>query len=453
MLEFNNKIKSIWRLLSQNLAKPLWSGFVIMYLLQLYIIAANSVDIPFQDEWKYFEPWHPMCFPETLSLKWLLTRNNEHHLFFTHLMSWINLKLFGMNFTIQKIINYLIFGFLLALINRLKNQLVGHDKFIYFPVFLIFTLSPIVAENHTWAFQTPFHFVLIFFILLVTQLSFNDLSVKRSATILLISNMAMYSLASGVVFSAVCILFRSIYLSEAEETISAKLSYRLHILLLLTVIGLSVILWFLGYHKPDAALNRTWPSELAFWDYFLNLLSFGFGFSSMNIVPGIFLSVFTLLPVVLMLVDKKTRTRPEVISISAAITGLITVLLIISFGRAGLGEPKTSRYAEFAIFIIPFVSIAWWLLLEKSKWRAHVLGVFWLVCSGSFYNSWDEWSEDKYHYAHQADSETLECVERYYSGNGDGKCQGFWMEPEDLDFARKLNVHFTRHSEPAIITK
>lgn len=425
--------------------KLLWISFIALYFYQFLIIQENSIDIPFQDEWKYFEPGHPMCFPDKFSLNWLLTRSNEHFIVLTQLMAWANLKLFGMNFHLQKLVNFVIYGLLLYKIIQLKNKLVTSDNFPMFPAFLIFTLSPIAAENHIWAFQSQFHFVLIFFVMLVMQMANKETTTLSTLFVVLITNLAMYSLSAGVIFVIVCIVFRGYKLLVdcfSNQMPQLKLFSPDSIILIVTV--LSIILWFTGYHKPDAALNRTWPNEFVFWDYFFNLLSFGFGFSTLNILPGFVLFLFTILPVLILLTDKKSRARPEILSICAAIAGLIAVLMAISLGRASIGEPKTSRYAEFALLLIPFVAIAWWLLLEKLRQRTAVLALFWTICFCSFFSSWNEWSFDKYRYVRQFDASTLDCVRQYYNGSGDGNCQGFWMAPEDLDYAQKLNLNFTK---------
>ena len=136
----------------------IWLGLVVIYMMQFFAIWHYSVDLPFWEEWDYFLPH---ALPRGLSSEWLLGFENYHRVIPTKLMAWLNYRLFGLDFTLQKLVNYLIFGCLLVLVAKLKQAIAGKESFKIFPVFLLFMISPIAFENHANSYQSQIHLVLV----------------------------------------------------------------------------------------------------------------------------------------------------------------------------------------------------------------------------------------------------------------------------------------------------
>jgi hypothetical protein len=84
--------------------------------------------------------------------------------------------------------------------------------------------------------------------------------------------------------------------------------------------------------------------------------------------------------------------------------------------------------------------LAWWLVLESTKWRTGFIVLIWCVCFISLYGTW---SPKIYQYTSLIDSLIIECVEKQYTGNRYDVCQGI-AAPEYLDRAMNLGVKFTR---------
>lgn len=436
MKEFNRK-----NVISDILVKASWFILAALYLYQFVLISKYSVDIPFKDEWVYLKPGHPLCLPENMNLNWLFSRISEHTIVMTNLLTWINFKLFGLDFYKQKIINYLLFTVLLVALLRLKNRIIGKASFRMFPAYLFFLLSPIAVENHTWGFQSQIHLVLLFFVLLLIYMQSNLLTAGKTIFFVTVAILAVYSFAAGVILALVCLIFRNLQIISSITT--EKIERRtglLHAAISTVIIGVVIAAWFAGYQKPDYIPPGTWPTEAAFWDYYLNMLSFGFGVDSQNLLPGVFFLLFSIFPIAVFLYDKKSRLNPDLLSISAAIIAILAVLASISFGRASLGGAKTSRYAEISFLLIPFVSMAWWLLLKNSPAKNIALSLLWLACFCSYL---DNWSPALYLEVFQADRSVQDCVSNYYRFGSDAVCQEYWITPAHLERAKQLKIHFT----------
>lgn len=436
-----NRILALNKLRENILVKFSWLILAALYLYQFVLISKYSVDIPFKDEWVYLKPGHPLCLPDSLNLHWLFSRISEHNIVTTNLLTWLNFKLFGLDFYKQKIFNYLLFSMLLLALVCLKNRLIGKGSFRLFPAFLFFLLSPIAVENHTWAFQSQIHLVLLFFVLLLTCLQGKRVTTVETVIFVTAAILTIYSFAAGIILVFICLIFRNLHI--VDMIASDKIERRAGLLNAATstvIIGSIIALWFTGYRKPDYIPPGVWPSEAAFWDYVFNMLSFGFGFDSQSLFPGIFILLLSILPLVIFLFDKKKRLDPEVLSIAAAIIAILAVLASISFGRASLGGAKTSRYAEISFMLIPFVAMAWWVLLKNSAAKTIVLSLLWLACFCSFL---DNWSPALYLEVYQSDRSVRDCVSNFYRFGGDALCQEYWITPAHLEKAKQLKIHFT----------
>jgi hypothetical protein len=248
-------------------------------------------------------------------------------------------------------------------------------------------------------------------------------------------------------FSGVYLLCETVFVvaNVIRKRIESRAGCRF-LLLSYAITGLGVIFWFHGYKKPEWSQPMVSLFSLKFWDYFLNVLSLGFGFTADEIVPGVVCLLVTLVPVVVLLVKRDTRWEPSTWRVIAAIMGILAVLTVISMGRTDLTPAKTSRYAEFGFLLIPYVALAWWLALQHGMIRYAVIASFWAACALSYY---DTWFFQLYPDVKQENLATLDCVERYYHGVGDGACQN--DDPnhkeeriQQVRRALQMKIHFTR---------
>jgi hypothetical protein len=184
---------------------------------------------------------------------------------------------------------------------------------------------------------------------------------------------------------------------------------------------------------------------VGFWKCFINLVGLGFGFREEGLFSGILCLTISLLPCFLLFYKNNTRWETSTWQIVTAILGILAALAAICIGRGSLlGSSKSSRYAEFAFLLIPYSSIAWWLLLKGSNRRGVFLTVLWVFCLITYRDDWA--ASVIYRDIEQLDLKTLECVESYSLGVGDGLCPETYPEPigKYYDRAKKYGVNFTR---------
>ncbi len=420
-----------------------WLVLLSVYVYQLCNIYAYSVDVPYSDDWIFFEPNNlNVNFP----LHWLFKQELEHRIVLTKLLGWINLRLFSLNYSVQKVFNYLLFGGLVLSLAFLKNKLIGRGNFILFPLFLLFLLSPIAWENHRWALQSDYHFALLFACLALCYVSPRDITLKSIGLFCVFSGLAMYSLAPGVVLTSVYLSCSVVYLIARIAERTAYPSLRKLLVFQMLVMGLIFCLWFYGYKSPTEAWPHKYlfPWEPGYWSDFLNMISFSFGFQDYHIVPGLVCLCIVLVPLGVLLGRNETRWQSTTWCLIAATGGILVVFAVVTMARSdvNLFGAKTSRYAEVGFLMIPFMAIAWWHVLQSKILRGVVLSLLWIFCFISYY---DDWSSQAYLETKQYDLQTLDCAENYYRGTGNGQCRGeTFPNPQVLARAKELGVNFTK---------
>jgi hypothetical protein len=403
----------------------------------------HSVDVPFSDDWLFFGA---NGLKVDFSPQWLFRPELEHRIVLTKLQGWVNLRLFSLDYRLQKICNYLLFGGIVLSLAFLKNKLLGKGKFILFPLFLIFLLSPIAWENHRWALQSDYHFAVLFACLALCYLSPPEITLKSCALFCLFSGLAMYSLAPGAVLVAVYVCCSVVFLMARMGDKAISSSLRSLLLTQILAMGLIFFTWLYGYKRLGADWPHKYvlPWEPGYWTDFLNMVSFSFGFQEHNVTLGIICLCVLMVPLVLLLLDSETRWQTITWSLVAGTVGILVVFAVVTMARSGVNYygTKTSRYAEIGFLMIPFMAMAWWRALQSRALRCTVLTSLWIFC---FVGYFDNWSSLPYQETKQYDIQTLECAENYYRGTGDGSCRGeTFPNPQLLDRAKELGIKFTK---------
>jgi hypothetical protein len=419
-----------------------WLLFLGVYLRQLYFISVYSVDLPAWEEWEFFES---DALPKGLTLKWLFSFSGEHMVFFHKLMIWINQQLLSLNFSVQRIISYLIFGCLLLAITQLKSKIIGRDSFKLFPVFIIFLISNTNHESHTNTAALSYHFVLLFSVLALYSAFENELKSSVSLFVIWLC-FAVISHSTGVIIALMYLIFISIYVVAAIKNKKCKIRAAWILFIMYLPIGVTIAYWGYGYRLPNVFAHppRTSPLQYRFWDCFFNLTSFGFGFESKQIFIGVFIFLIVVCPVVILLYQRNSRWRPETWTLTAAVITVIAILLTICMGRAWQqGAAKTSRFSEMASMLIPYTAMTWWLALRNNKTLQCVsLILLWMICFVGYY---DNWSDKPYREDKQNDIYTLDCLHLINSGSSE-LCPDNHPVPLQYTFeqAKKLDIKFTR---------
>jgi hypothetical protein len=422
-----------------------WVLVLILYLYHFSVILKHAVNIPFWDEWEYF---NPDALPAGFTWHWLFKFHNEHRIVLTKLLAWFNLKLFGLDFAKQQLFNFGLFGCLLTAIYRQTKKITGDDRFPLFPLFMIFLLSPLNFQNHTWAFQSQFHLVMLFLVLALGRAFPVRVTIRTTLQFSLFTILALYSFSAGAVFSIVCLCFFAIYLMgnylrrtlSGTETISC-------LAVGCGIIGSALFAWFYGYQKPPHHPELVFPSTTKFWEYFLNLVGFGFGFDSSSAVTGTLMGAVclacVLLPVLALLIRRETRWAPATWTVAAGTASILAILAAITMGRANLWELNESRYNEFAFMLIPYGTLAWWLALRGRPIRPVIVILLWLFCLAGY---WDKRSFAVYQEVNRQRIAEQECVAGCVKGDGTCSCPSTFDRPlnDFLDRAKLLGAGFVQ---------
>jgi len=421
-----------------------WLAVVLIYGFQLYLLAKYAVDIPYWEEWEFFDG---TALGGGLSWHWLTSQLcHQRMMVFTKLMAWINYKLFSLDFVKLKVMNYVVFGGILLAVARFKRTAQG-DDFKYFPLFMVFLLSPLAYEVHVASFQSGETAVVLFSVLMLNYLVGVETSLKSTLIFCASALAALSSLSAGLVYVMVFLVCGTIFsfldAARRKESFSGWGSTLFAWLVLVT----AIILWFLDFKKPEASWGLPeWllPFEMKFWSCYLELLSFVFGFELQSLLPGIVCLAIVITPVIILMVNKEKRRDASTWQVATAIIGTLAVIGLLVVGRGNMPYGiKVSRYVIFGYLLIPYAAMAWWLALQDSRQRVAALTFLWCFCAAAYWNNWDF---NVYRDVRQHELLNLECVAEYSHAGGEGMCSGTYLFPigKFFDNARKLDIHFTR---------
>ncbi|HEV2859956.1 MAG TPA: hypothetical protein VGX48_03040 [Pyrinomonadaceae bacterium] len=424
-----------------------------LYLFHLSFVWRYAVNVPFYDEWESFNPDQ---LPSGLSLRWLLAQHNEHRMATNKLLIWILYQVNGWDVAAHQVLNFIIYGAIVAFIVYLTTKLAPETPDWVAPCFAVFLLSTADIQNHVMAYQSAFHFWLLFCLVSAWALFHASQRTAVLAAGCAASVLSIYSLASGVVSSVVLLacfaLFKGARAYGSED--NARRRELLQLLLVTAAIGGVVALWLWGYRKPAQHPPLAGPFSREFWDYFLNVLSFCFGVDAFSKAAGLVCLLVVLIPVCLPFLKGRTGWSPDRWAALATAACLLAVLASVAAGRAAFGaaQAKSSRYAEFGMVLVPLSAVSWASLLPSNRrMRNALLAVFWAALFAAFFNNW---RFRDYRVEHAARLKGVECVRSYYLAGGDGLCPTLYPAPlgPRLDAAKRLDAAFYRDLNPPAAT-
>ncbi len=436
-----------------TLARVAWLAVLLLFCYQYVMVACYSVDLPFYEEWEFFEP---EALQRGLSLAWLFQHfgTNQQVVVPTKLMAWLDFKLFALDFVRLKLMNYAVFGCLLVWLGLFARRVAGEGERLV-PCFMLFLVSPLAYEVHTASFQSGETFVMFFGTGMLWYAVTDRTSWRDTLLFALCGLLAIFSMHTGVVVAALLLVCRSLYLLSRIRCgeLPGRTGYGA-MALSGGVILPGIAYWLSGFGPPPAG-SPPWllPTEGKFWAQFFNLLAYGFGFDTPNVLPGIACLLLLLVPLVLLLANRETRWRPATWQVLPAILVLLALTMMITLGRGNMaGSIKLSRYTLYLSPLILFGALAWWLALRRGRKAYAVLALYWLLCAGAFL---DNWHYGVYRDLQHIDILNLECVESFANGGGDGVCPETHGKPIGPFFtnARRLDISFTRQFSPLLQPK
>lgn len=425
-------------------------ALVILFLVHFSVIATHAVNVPFWDEWTFFDQSKPEAFPDQFTFGWLLPQMNEHRLVPTKLMLWTLLQFDGWNAVTNQLINFMLYGVIIMSLIRFARRMVPGLPLWITAGFLLFLLSPTNNGNHFWAVQSLVHFSVLFFLLAVYFL-FDEQ--QRNSSLLLgacLAILAVYSFISGLV--AVCVLvvifslFKTIRILQSPSAAERRKDLAQLAMVIVPIAGM-IGLYFLGYDKGKSQAPLTLPFQKSFWSYLLDLYSWGFGFSTSSMVLGLICLLLVVIPIVGEVWRNFRRLPSSTWALIAFALGIMAIMVAITGGRAGdeIAEAQISRYAEFVMMLIPITVFAWSIVLRNRPLvRKYMLIGLWCFCFLGYSNDWF-W----FHIYGSMARERIEgvnCIKNYYEHGGEAKCPTIypWPIAEKLERAKQVNASFYR---------
>ena len=407
-----------------------------LYLVHLGFIYRYAVDVPYWDEWALFAQ------PE-FTWSWAVAQTNEHRIVLTRLSIWAMYYLDGWNLRTNQLGNFVLYGVLLVSLVRFGRRVSPSTPGWVTAAFLIFLLTPINWYNHTFGLQSSFHFAMLFLVLAAYHLFDTD---QRPASVLAGAACTVLAIASwfgGLVGAVVLVVvFTAFTLARGARARDTS-----QLAVLLTAAGLAVALYFIGYQSVAGHPPMTWPDTGLFWAFFVNVVSWGFGFETVSTWLGTFTALVVLAPMVIEAWMRRGRLPAAGWALYGLTLGILAIIGAITAGRAGftVGGPKAYRFSDVTLMLVPLTVFAWGRLLRDRPALQHgvVLGL-WLFCAIGFSYKWS-WFPI-YRMEAQRREAGLTCLREYYTYGGAGDCPTLYPFPAAYLFgrAKDANLSFYR---------
>src|SRR5262245_3577125 len=424
-----------------------WIGasvFAVLALVHFLMIVRNAVDLPYLDEWRYFEP---NALSQELNWKWVFHQHNEHRLILTHLMVWILYRVDRLDMVANVAINFLIYLIIPLLYLWIARLQLGERAWIIWP-FLWLLLTPLDWENHSWGFQNQWHFNLITMTLGVILLFHPRPTLLKTllggASLIL----EIASFAGGVVPAVLIGLAFVVYRTsqiwrsgwvrrDAMQTLAVPLAV------------LAVAAWWLfEFEAPPHHQPLTWPTDKEFWAHYLNGLSLAFGNGRYMIEGGVGLVslgivyLFTwIVPLIWQLFPRESTECETTLPIRVVLVGAtLAGFGIVSSGRSFYGI--FSRYYEMVLPLVPIMALSWAALTPRWARSLVPIGLWVLIVLVDRPN----WDGAMYRSNREEMLKAEACVRGYYDRPGPAECLTtcpYDLAPS-LERAKVLGVSFAR---------
>jgi hypothetical protein len=427
----------------------LWITIATLHFREIYI---HAVDIPASDEWELLNNDENLALKDP---KWIVSQHNEHRIIPTKIMNVLFAFTMDWNLRWQVLLNFWIYLGLVFYLALLLAKLTPERPWI--PILAsIFLLTALPWEDHLWAFQSQFHFLIIASLWSCHQFFYKSINPRRVWCLTLAGMLCITSLSAGipVALALLGLLGAKLLYDYFKNTHKVKKTHILAYIVLFGCIGMSCWAYFtFDYVKTQSSIaNLALPYKWSFWEYLFNLVSLGYGITHVNWQLGFAYFALSYLPLVIFIWQRKDNFQKGDWLLLGIYTAVSVILATITMGRGatfGVNQSKSSRYAEFASLLVPLALIAWYLVLRSYRRLSVVLvGLFFLITMYSLRNSWN--FRAVYHEAWTFRNAGRDCVFQYYASEGDGTCSTIypWGSIKDrLENARTLRVSFYKDWE------
>lgn len=374
----SNALKAIAKRLIENKFLLAVSLFIYISIAAIGVIRFFS-PVPYWDTWDGGLDWF---LNHSASAEGLWLQHNEHRIFFTHALFFLDFQFgngTGAGLVIANLLLLTALGICLYRIARRETDSIM-DKWIVFTLSIFFALSWSQNDNMYLSFQSQFvlAFLLPAMAFLMLARFLKDRATRNLVFSLIFGALSSGTMANGVIVLPIMLLILFIY----------KVGFKILIPTLL-LWGLVLFFYFDGYKQVvghESPFLGLIKSPLAVVGYFLAYLGNPISLLASDKKAGLVLAASLGLAVFVWYLSllKNTIKKSEIESISAfgLATYIIGTAAVTSLGRVSLGleSALSSRYATpslaiIFLFVVSTVIHGNWRLAEKRMLFAGIAAI------------------------------------------------------------------------------
>lgn len=414
-----------------------WITLLTVVASNFVFILNGTVNVPFMDEWEL------VTHLDKLDLSWLFAFHNEHRIVFTKLLFFLIAKINGLNIYTCVAINYILFIILTIVLYKILKPIT--KNYALLPLFFIPLFSLLNINNLTVAFQSQFHFMILFGLIAIIFGFLKENKAINNILFALFLDCSMFSMnfayATGIML---IYLFKEFVLEKSINNFKELFS---RIFLPLIVFLPALIGFFIGYVKPAAHPKIIYPWQPLFWKFFSNLFVKGISGRTYPLIIEIIITLLIIAYVLNFFKRPEFAKNKNIVAVLTVFFASMCSLVTVTIGRAGFGIIASSRHVEIVIILIPVLAAI--LYLDKNYKAKNLLFIYSAILIIGFNN---KISYFKYPHGGEKIEKSfgVDCIEYFYKYPIDHiKCT--FLYPNDiadrLKIAKQRNLSFTRDVE------
>lgn len=338
----------------------------LMFTLAVWGAARSHLPVPYWDMWNGTLKFISKVQDGDFSAWWGF--HNEHRIFFSRVLFWVDYKFFKFNLWFLIAFNYVILIFIISvfyvfsiMINRYRGFSVILPNSFLFVFGFCFLWSQ--SQNFLWGFQSQFFLVQLLPLLALLMAAF---SVTRSSSLLLVASGFVGFLAIGTMANGILALpVLTVYLGFQRRKIITIVIFAC-----VSIVTILVYMQGIGGHVQGEGSPGTLTNFLSnpvgslkyTLMYIGSPLYFLFESEYISLLGGVFFSFLFALYSLSLLIRSKTKASPFEWALIfyigyILVSGLVTAAGRISFG---FGSSLASRYTTPAIMAWSALIILLW---------------------------------------------------------------------------------------------
>lgn len=424
-----------------------WALLCALILFRFGAVIRHAVDIPLLDEWEMI----PFIAENAQEFDWrsFFRFHNDHRILFTRLEVYTAYLINGWNIPCALGVNYMLYlamvGMLIAICNPALRW------FPAYPLLFVPFFSDFVWINMAWAFQSQFHFMILFGLGAIWFGLVRPATVGNTAMFVAFCGLSMFSMSPAYALGIwlVYAMGRIGQTTPANEPRPWALASGATIAI--GALTLAFLKGFSGIHlegQPGFSLLYPWDGQ--FWSYVFKTLANAFGARLYDIAPWLAFGVGPAMGSILGLTLFARRPwDSRLLAPLAVVSASMVSLAAIAYGRGCMEQMACDRHMEVVLGTFPALWAIWAILPRR---RIAIAGL-WAACAitlaGYAAYLWPREAPKMRDYLVAGQWEIID-----FAQGEKTQVDSETLYPADMTghvlLARKLNLSFTREIPGAI---